>query len=161
VIGRPTYLFGAGATKAGTTRLLCHLAGRPDGYLRSVRGLQDRHSLAGAGDRQIAVSRRKPAAPLAVSGVQDRAALVPVRLLAMVQGMLMSAPGLAWLCAFSGSSAHSADISARMDDGAPLAMTAERKGRLRAFLQSQYDFVATAFPDMPESWRANLDGVTA
>lgn len=292
--GRPTYLFGVGATKAGTTWLFRYLAGHPDCHLRSVKELHYFDSLAGGFDRQITVNSRKLArvtariaqAPAAkrerlraeqrdladwlavlerraedlaayrgyleggrqgqalvaditpsyaelapeglrrMAAVSDntrfvyllrdpvsrfwshvrmvasrmregqsdfagtcdkvlrrvlagepseitkrsdyrgalgrmQAALDPARLLVMFQDHMMTAPGLARLCGFLGIAAHPADTSARVHEGAPLAMTAEQKARIRAFLQPQYDFVANAFPDMPESWRANLDGVTA
>ncbi len=292
--GGPTYLFGVGATKAGTTWMFRYLAGHPDCHLRSVKELHYFDSLDRGFDRQIEVNRRKLArltarmadAPserlgrlraqardladwLAVLGqagadpaayrayledgrggrrlVADitpayaelpeerlramatlapdtrfvyllrepvarfwshvrmvasrtragqadfaatcarvldrvlagepseiakrsdyrgavgrlRAAVEPSRLLVMFQDRLMTVPGVGDLCRFLGIGAHPADTGARVHEGTPLPMTAAQKARVRAFLQPQYDFLATTFPDLPGSWRANLDGVTA
>lgn len=57
--GEPTYLFGVGATKAGTTWLYRYLAGHPDCHLRSVKELHYFTSLEGGFDRQIKVNRAK------------------------------------------------------------------------------------------------------
>ncbi|MFC0279719.1 sulfotransferase family protein [Falsigemmobacter intermedius] len=89
-----------------------------------------------------------------------RAAVAPSKLLILFQEELFSAPGLARLCAFLGIRVQAADTTARVHEGQPLAMTAEQRLRARAFLQSQYDFVASAFGTLPASWRATSDGVT-
>lgn len=57
--GQPTYLFGVGATKAGTTWLYRYLAGHPDCHLRSVKELHYFDSVEGGFDRQIKVNRDK------------------------------------------------------------------------------------------------------
>lgn len=57
--GGPTYLFGVGATKAGTTWLYRYLAGHPDCHLRSVKELHYFNSLDRGFDRQIEVNRGK------------------------------------------------------------------------------------------------------
>ena len=59
--GEPTYLFGVGATKAGTTWLYRYLAGHPDCHLRSVKELHYFDALEGGFDRQIKVNRDKVA----------------------------------------------------------------------------------------------------
>ncbi len=59
--GQPTYLFGVGATKAGTTWLYRYLAGHPDCHLRSVKELHYFDALEGGFDRQIKVNRDKAA----------------------------------------------------------------------------------------------------
>lgn len=57
--GQPTYLFGVGATKAGTTWLYRYLAGHPDCHLRSVKELHYFDAVEGGFDRQIKVNRDK------------------------------------------------------------------------------------------------------
>lgn len=88
-------------------------------------------------------------------------AIAPARLLVLFQEQMHSLPGIERLCAFLGIRPHAADLTARVHEGAALPMTAGQKARARAFLAPQYDFVASALPDMPESWRATQDGVTA
>lgn len=90
-----------------------------------------------------------------------RAGVAPDRLLVLFQERLFSAPGLAQLCKFLGLRARTADTAVRVHEGQPLAMTPVQKARIRAFLQPQYDFVAKAFPALPDSWTATRDGVTA
>ncbi|RRH76388.1 sulfotransferase [Falsigemmobacter faecalis] len=89
-----------------------------------------------------------------------RDAVAPSKLLILFQDELFSGPGVARLCAFLGIRSHEADFSARVHEGRALEMTAEQRLRARAFLQSQYDFVASAFGTLPASWRATSDGVT-
>lgn len=89
-----------------------------------------------------------------------REAIAPGKLLIQFQDDLFSAPGLARLCAFLGIRTQEADFGTRVHEGQPLAMTAEQRARARAFLQPQYDFVASVFGTLPASWRATSDGVT-
>lgn len=89
------------------------------------------------------------------------ATVAPERLLVLFQERLFSAPGLSQLCRFLGIRAKTADTAVRVHEGLPLAMTPMQKARIRAFLQPQYDFVAKAFPALPDSWHATRDGVTA
>ena len=88
-------------------------------------------------------------------------AFAPERLLIQFQERLLTPPGLKQLCEFLGIRGHAADTSVRVHEGPALPMTADQKARMRAYLRPQYDFVAKAFPALPDSWRANLDGVTA
>lgn len=90
-----------------------------------------------------------------------RDAIAPQQLLVMFQERLLSAPGLAELCRFLGIRAHSGDTATRIHEGPALAMTPAQRARVRDWLQPQYDFVAQAFPALPDSWRATRDGVTA
>lgn len=90
-----------------------------------------------------------------------QSALSPNRLLVLFQEQLHSAPGVARLCEFLGISVRPAPLDTRVHEGAAYPMTAGQEARARAFLSSQYDFVAQRFADMPASWRAPLDGVTA
>lgn len=89
------------------------------------------------------------------------AAVAPGRLLVLFMEHLISAPGVARLCDFLGIRRHPADTAARVHEGARLDMTPGQAARLRAWLAPQYDHVARAFPDLPDTWRANMDGVTA
>ena len=89
------------------------------------------------------------------------AAVDPGRLLVMFMEHLISAAGVARLCDFLGIRRHPADTTARVHEGVRLDMTQGQAARARAWLAPQYDHVARVFPDMPETWRANMDGVTA
>ena len=89
------------------------------------------------------------------------AALDPARLLVMFMDHLISAPGVARLCDFLGIRQHPADTASRVHEGVRLEMTQGQAARARAWLAPQYDHVARVFPDMPDTWRANMDGVTA
>ena len=70
--GQPTYLFGVGATKAGTTWMHRYLAAHPDCHMRAVKELHYFDALdRGQIDRQVKVNRAKAdklAAQLAVAG---------------------------------------------------------------------------------------------
>lgn len=89
------------------------------------------------------------------------AAVDPARLLVMFHERMLTTPGIASLCAFLGIGAHPADFSRRVLEGRQLEMTADQAARMRAFLAPQYEFAATAFPDLPEAWRAQMDGRVA
>lgn len=85
----------------------------------------------------------------------------PTKLLVMFQENLISQAGAQRLCTFLGLPMHEADTEARVHEGRALPMTEAQRQRVRRFLQPQYEFVATVFPDHPAAWRAHTDGVTA
>lgn len=88
-----------------------------------------------------------------------RAAVSPSRLLVQLQDEMMGVPGLARLCGFLGIQPVPADFDKRVHEGTPLALDEGQRARAQAALRPQYDFVATLFPDLPDSWRRNMTGV--
>lgn len=88
-----------------------------------------------------------------------QSAIDPQRLLVMFQETLMTTPGVTRLCRFLGIRTQPADFSRRVHEGTPLAMTDEDHATARAFLRSQYDFVARQFSDLPDAWRMNMNEV--
>lgn len=88
-----------------------------------------------------------------------QAAIDPSRLLVMFQETLMTMPGLTRLCSFLGIATQPADFSKRVHEGTPLAMTDEDHASARAYLRSQYDFVARQFSDIPDAWCKNMNEV--
>lgn len=88
-----------------------------------------------------------------------QSAIDPSRLLVMFQETLMTTPGVTRLCRFLGIRTQPADFSRRVHEGTPLAMTVEDHASARAFLRSQYEFVARQFSDLPDAWRMNMNEV--
>nr|WP_241427583.1 sulfotransferase [Fertoeibacter niger] len=85
-----------------------------------------------------------------------RAAVAPQRLMLLTQDDMLTAPGLARLCAFLGIGVRAADFGHRVHEGAALAMTADHRARAQVLLMPQYEFVARQFPALPEAWRRNM-----
>ena len=85
-----------------------------------------------------------------------RAAVDPSRLMLQVQDEMMSVSGLARLCAFLGIAPKGADFDKRVHEGTPLALDEGLRRRAQVALRPQYDFVASLFPELPESWRKNM-----
>lgn len=83
----------------------------------------------------------------------------PSRLLVELQDRLMTVPGIERLCAFLGISVVPADFSRRVHEGAALTLDEGLRERALAALRPQYEFAATLFPDLPDSWRKNMIGV--
>ena len=88
-----------------------------------------------------------------------REAVAPERLLILLQDELMTVPGIARLCRFLGIADHPADFETRHHEGLPLALPDDLRARAQRALRPQYDFVATLFPDLPDSWRRNMTEV--
>lgn len=138
-------------------------------HIRMVAGRMPEGQADFAGACAATLDRVLSGAPSEIPARSDYAgalqrlgAAVPAdRLLVLFQERLFSAPGLSELCRFLGIRAHAADTTRRVHEGQPLAMTSDQRARLRDWLQPQYDFAARTFPDLPESWRMNFDGVSA
>ena len=81
----------------------------------------------------------------------------PARLMVMFYEELMTVPGFARLCRFLGIEEVPAEFERRVHAGAALEMPGALAVRARAYLRPQYDFVARRFPDMPETWRLNMN----
>lgn len=88
-----------------------------------------------------------------------RAVVSPSRLLVQLQDEMMTLPGLARLCGFLGITAMPADFDKRVHEGAPLALDEALRARAQVALRPQYDFVASLFAELPDSWRRNMIGV--
>ncbi len=88
-----------------------------------------------------------------------RESVAASRLFVQLQDEMMSLPGLARLCGFLGIAAVPADFDKRVHEGTPLALDEGLRARAQAALRPQYDFVATLFPELPDSWRRNMIGV--
>lgn len=88
-----------------------------------------------------------------------RAAVAPQRLMIQLMDDLLSAPGIARLCRFLGISEHPADFETRHHEGLPLALPEELRARAARVLRPQYDFTASLFPELPDSWRRNMTEV--
>lgn len=88
-----------------------------------------------------------------------KAAVAPDRLLILLQDEMHSIPGLARLCRFLGIAPHPADAKTRENEGLPLPLPEDLHHRARRALRPQYDFVATLFPALPDSWRQNMTEV--
>jgi len=109
-----------------------------DGMLDAIRnGLPDREDYIGAITRL-------------------RAAIRPERLMILMQDDMMTAPGLSRLHAFLGIAEKAGDFDRRVHEGTPLALPDDLRLRAQAALRPQYDFVASLFPALPESWRRNM-----
>lgn len=112
-----------------------------EGMLEAIRnGLPDREDYIGAITRL-------------------RAAIRPERLLILLQDEMMTAPGLSRLHAFLGIADKAGDFDRRVHEGTPLALPEDLRERAQAALRPQYDFVASLFPALPDSWRRNMIGV--
>ncbi len=88
-----------------------------------------------------------------------RAAVSPSRLLVQLQDEMMTVPGIARLCGFLGITVVAAEFDKRVHEGTPLALDEGLRARAQVALRPQYDFVATLFPELPDSWRRNMIGV--
>ena len=88
-----------------------------------------------------------------------RAVIGPDRLMIMLQDEMMSSPGLSRLHGFLGIADRPGDFDRRVHEGTPLSLPDDLRARAQVALRPQYDFVATLFPDLPESWRRNMTEV--
>lgn len=88
-----------------------------------------------------------------------REAVAASRLFVQLQDEMMGVPGLARLCGFLGIAAVPADFDKRVHEGTPLALDEGLRARAQAALRPQYDFAASLFPELPDSWRRNMIGV--
>jgi Sulfotransferase family len=85
-----------------------------------------------------------------------RDAVAPERLLTMFSEDLMTPAGMARLWAFLGLTPVATDFAKRVHEGAPLVMTDVQRARAQMALRAQYDYVADAFPVLPDVWRKNM-----
>lgn len=86
-------------------------------------------------------------------------AVPPHRLMVQLLDDLLSAPGLKRLCAFLGIKDHPGDFDTRQHAGLPLDLPEDLRLRAQRALRPQYEFAATLFPDLPDSWRRNMTEV--
>lgn len=84
------------------------------------------------------------------------AAIHPSRLLVMFQEVLLTLPGIRQLCAFLGISDHPAKFTNRVHVGPNLVMTQDQLLRARAALHPQYEYAASRFGALPDTWLRNM-----
>lgn len=89
----------------------------------------------------------------AQSVVRLREAVPERRLLVLFQEEMMSEPGFARLCRFSGIEPRGdAQFDARVNEGSWLDLPDPLRARALAYLAPQYDFVAREFGPLPAGW---------
>ncbi len=85
-------------------------------------------------------------------------AIDPARLLVLVFEELVQGDGAARLCAFLGIAPRAPD-PLPVHEGQPMPMRAEQRGRARAWLAPQYDYVAERLGYRPTGWHYDLPEV--
>lgn len=84
------------------------------------------------------------------------AAVDPSRLLVMFQEVLLTLPGIRQLSAFLGISDHPAKFTNHVHVGPNLDMTQDQLLRARAALRPQYEYAASRFGALPDTWLRNM-----
>ncbi len=89
-----------------------------------------------------------------------RHAIAPDRLLVQFSEDMLTPAGMARVWSFLGLTGSKPNFERKVHAGLALAMTPDQQARARVALRPQYDYVADAYPDLPDVWRANMKEVT-
>lgn len=89
-----------------------------------------------------------------------RRAVAPDRLLVHFTEDMLTPAGMTILWSFLGLAGSQPNFDRKVHAGIALAMTPDQQARARVALRPQYDYVADAYPDLPDVWRANMKEVT-